>query len=1071
MTETVSPTTNASFDAPGAAALDRSADFRDCLARLAQILPAQAPLRDFVHHNTLHAFEHLPFAEALAAVRRLTGARPWLAEDRCRELYRQGRVSAADLAAALRQVPGAAVDDLLFAGETWQLSRGQVLQAALLGTLEQPSPVHLRWLAEESAVFERLPADLDAATRRRLLTAAALDGHGEKSAVADLWAAAQELRAARPLGPQAATEAREPSTEQAAALWQDLLARLGEEWTLCDLLAHLVGDDRRELLHPALIRQLSAHLDQGLAAWRNPARGQGFYAAWRHSAGRDLTWELDEFAWARHDIERLPADPWEAMAGEFLRLGLDPSRYGAYLQRLALELPGWAGMVRRRESQTGAAEVPVSLADFLAVRVVLERLYAEQLVRRVWGLPLHLPGLGEYFVDRPAELWVRHACGSGQLSEEMRHRVAPRLASPGGEEADWRALAARLVEERHEAGAVAPDAWPLFDLARRLGLCGRELRSIGTAGATALFDCAASLDADQRGRVWLLAYEGHYRQQILAALVANHGRASPFASTPQAQFVLCMDDREEGTRRHLEEVNPAFETFGAAGFFGVPMLWQGLDDETPTALCPIVVRPENALREAPPAGVDAALRQHRRRRRMLFAWRERLHQGSRRGWLPASLLIVAAGLPALLGLLARTLAPGRCGGLLEGWRKAFEKPLPGVLQLTAEPAEASRVASAALPRLGFSEEEQVARVAGFLRSIGLTRNFAPLVVIVGHGSDSRNNPHLAAYDCGACSGRHGGPNARVFAALANRPAVRAALVGQGIVVSDATHFVGAEHNTCDETFVWYDLGQIPASHHTAFTALRRDVEQAARRHAVERCRRFASAPRAPSPEQAHRHLAARRHDIAQARPELGHATVAAAFVGRRSLSRGAFFDRRVFLISYDPLADADGRVLEATLLAAAPVGAGINLEYYFSTVDNERFGCGSKIMHNLAGLFGVMQGASSDLRTGLPRQMVEVHEPMRLLVVVEQRLEIVSALYQRQAPLRKLIGNGWIVLAAKDPETPAIHLFDPTAGWQDWKAGQAEPPAPVEVERSIDWFAGRHEALPPALLRRPVVQR
>jgi formate hydrogenlyase subunit 3/multisubunit Na+/H+ antiporter MnhD subunit len=536
-----------------------------------------------------------------------------------------------------------------------------------------------------------------------------------------------------------------------------------------------------------------------------------------------------------------------------------------------------------------------------------------------------------------------------------------------------------------------------------------------------------------------------------------------------------MDDREEGTRRHLEEVNPAFETFGAAGFFGLPMLWQGLDDEAPTALCPIVVRPENALREEIPSGAEAAYRLHQRRRRLRLTWHERLHQGSRRGCLQAAAVTAAAAPIALLTLLARTIAPGRLGQLLGRSRDTFEKPLPGALQPTAEAAEASRVASADAPRLGFSEDEQVARVGGFLRSIGLTGHFAPLVVIIGHGSDSRNNPHLAAYDCGACSGRHGGPNARVFAALANRPALRLRLAAQGLVIPETTYFLSAEHNTCDESLVWYDSEQLPASHHAAFAALRRNCEEAARLHAVERCRRFASAPARPSLQQAGEHLANRRHDIAQVRPELGHATVAAAFVGRRTMSRGAFFDRRVFLISYDPLPDTDGRVLEATLLAAGPVGAGINLEYYFSTVNNEGYGCGSKATHNLAGLFGVMQGASSDLRTGLPLQMVEIHEPMRLLVIVEQTLEIVNAIYQRQPALQELIGNGWIVLAAKHPQTGAIHLFAPATGWQDWQDSRDAPngqpmPALSEVDRSADWFAGQRELLPPALLRRPVTR-
>ena len=133
------------------------------------------------------------------------------------------------------------------------------------------------------------------------------------------------------------------------------------------------------------------------------------------------------------------------------------------------------------------------------------------------------------------------------------------------------------------------------------------------------------------------------------------------------------------------------------------------------------------------------------------------------------------------------------------------------------------------------------------------------------------------------------------------------------------------------------------------------------------------------------------------------------------MSRGLFLDRRVFLISYDPSSDPDGAIVEGILLAAGPVGAGIALEYYFSSVDNERFGCGSKITHNITGLFGVMEGADSDLRTGLPWQMVEIHEPMRLLVVVEQSAAVLTAILQRQPPLQELITNAWIVVAAKDP--------------------------------------------------------
>jgi hypothetical protein len=179
------------------------------------------------------------------------------------------------------------------------------------------------------------------------------------------------------------------------------------------------------------------------------------------------------------------------------------------------------------------------------------------------------------------------------------------------------------------------------------------------------------------------------------------------------------------------------------------------------------------------------------------------------------------------------------------------------------------------------------------------------------------------------------------------------------------------------------------------------------------------------------------------------------------MSRGAFFDRRAFLISYDPTRDPDGAILERHLLINGAVGAGISLEYYFSTANNAGYGAGSKVTHNVAGLTGVMEGASSDLRTGLPQQMIEVHEAMRLLVVVEQKTDVVTAIYQRQPPLQELVGNGWVQLAAKDPDSPAIHRFVPGTGWVQWQPPAARMP---QVARSSDWYLGHREPRPPALL-------
>jgi len=191
---------------------------------------------------------------------------------------------------------------------------------------------------------------------------------------------------------------------------------------------------------------------------------------------------------------------------------------------------------------------------------------------------------------------------------------------------------------------------------------------------------------------------------------------------------------------------------------------------------------------------------------------------------------------------------------------------------------------------------------------------------------------------------------------------------------------------------------MPASHRAEFAQVQRSIEKARERNAHERCRRFAAASLKVPKDDALRHAETRGEDLSQVRPEYNHATDAMCIVGRRDWSRGLFLDRRAFLTSYDPAQDdADSSILFHILAAAIPVCAGINLEYYFSTVDNVNYGSGSKLPHNLVALLGVMEGASSDLRTGLYAQMVEIHEPMRLLFLIETTPEVMLSIMDRHA--------------------------------------------------------------------------
>ena len=1074
------------------------------------VLPGQAPILNFVHHNTLHGYQHLPFEQALAAAEQLTGIHAYLPDEQFHKLYRAGRITDKDLDAVFAQRPEIRADAVLAHVGEREIHRGEALRIALIHGAEALSLNQLVWCMEELDATRRFQEDVPEAARRRLLDAARREGVTEVgAALEDLWRACLEgfrlpafnlhpedlvdlqLSLAKSLlarfRDEGAAEAQGPIVHQrmqadTLALLERLFAEVGDELTLRGLLRILTGQDLLDRVRPYLIRLCAAHLDEGLAAWHLPSRTEGLYAAWRRLAEHDLAWTFAGLPGWREALARWPADPVAAISAELRRLGIPEPRWEGYLTRLALELPGWSGMMNWRQQHPrypANQECPVALADYLAVRLSLDSLWIQRLCRENWGIEGTLPALRDYFSGRPAEALVRYALYEGHLPEYLISRArslterdvlpAPTTSLPQegrGGDAVWDTLADMIwtwrhspVAEQSETHTVHGSAWRLFRLAQHLGVAGGELRALSLTDLERLLEPLDELPSAVRGALWQCAYEHHYRDTLINALANNHRRWTAREQRPQAQIVFCIDDREESIRRHIEELNPQMETLGAAGFFGVVMNWRGLDDREVTPLCPVVVTPAHEVREVARAGTESRHALHNRRRDLRSRLRAFYHE-IRRNLLSSSLLIDALAPGALLTLAGKIFFPVQQANLVAAVDAALVPAVPTCVAITAA-ANDSAPATPEQPRLGFTDAEQADRVANLLRNIGMTAQFAPLVVLMGHGSISQNNPHLAAYDCGACSGRHGGPNARAFAAMANRPEVRALLAGRGIHIPDDTWFLGAEHNTCDEQISVFDRSDMPTALEPALAELQRVLDQACALSAHERCRRFGSAPRHPTPTQALRHVVERSKDFSQARPELGHATNAAALVGRRSMSQGVFLDRRAFLVSYDPTQDPSGAVLENILLAVGPVGAGINLEYYFSAVNNERLGCGTKLPHNVTGLFAVMEGASSDLRTGLPKQMVEIHEPLRLQIVVEARTEVLGAIYQRQPALRELIGNEWITLIAKEPESGEFSVFDPMRGFIPWM----EPVRPLpECARSGDWYHGHTDPLPPALI-------
>ncbi len=1077
---------------------------RHAIAHFEHVLPGQAAIKDFVHHNTLHGFQHLQFPAALDAAYRVTGNYGYLSDTQFRELYRQGRITRGDLYRVLDENPVLKPDELICKVSGEEMRQRDVYLVGLLHPLEPVTGAQLKWHFEEQQALTTVQSDVSAAARQRLLRVAAQHGQRDESAAVEaLWNAClhvlgldhfilhpedlldlspeQAERMLSRMVPDADHPEGQPIMDrlickEAARELKTLLERVGDELTLGGLIKALTGEDLLEQMRPVLIRYVAAFLDQGVAAWQDSERARGFYAAWRSGAAHDLVRIFEDLPDWADSLDALPEDPLDTVIIELRWLGLAEDKWEPYLERLALELPGWSGMFLWRHSRPdydGLDQVQVDMMDYLAVRLVMERLYAQKVCRGLWQIEASLDVIGWYFRRHLPEFLVRNIFYNRRLPEYLATLAQHRFNCSdicGADEQQWLHLAHLIWTWQHSPSCDKPEgytvfrsAWPLFRLAQHLGLSAAEVRTLNIAQVETIFACIESLAEQHSGYLWLQAYELHYRDQLFNALANNRGRGrwATRRRRPQAQVVFCMDDREEGIRRHLEEHNPAIETLGAAGFFGVPINWRGLDDSGVTPLCPVVVVPSHELRESERSGYEAARRRHDRKRALRLRIKDIIYQETRRNLFVATLLIVLsapAALPLLVGKLFAPLATWRWS---ERLRRGFDTEVPTTIDVTAPQPE--QPATPQQPRLGFTDTEQADRVQGFLRAIGLQTGFAPLVVMMGHGSMSQNNPHLAAYDCGACSGRHGGPNARAFATMANRPEVRALLRQRGIDIPEDSWVLGAEHNTCDEHIEWFDVDRLPAALRSQFEALQADLHTATRGSAHERARRLASAPKRTG-RRLVRHIAARARDFSQVRPELGHATNAAAIIGRRSLSQGALFDRRVFLISYDPGQDPDGTVLEAILLAAGPVGAGISLEYYFSTVNNERYGCGSKVTHNVTGLLGVMQGGSDDLRTGLPRQMIEIHEAMRLQVLVEATPEVLTNIYQRQPPLQELIGNGWILLSAMHPHSGEISVFKPGQGFVSWQGGVQPLPT---VASSAHWYRGHSEALAPALIENP----
>jgi uncharacterized protein YbcC (UPF0753/DUF2309 family) len=1020
-------------------ALGQKMKIRSMIYVAAEPVPYFWPMRAFIHHNPLHGLEGLPFEQAVERGASLFHGRVFLPRAEYRHYLQQGRVDEPRLSQEVTR--------FLSGRETIPGIDMHKIVMALLTRMDSPVMISTGVARDE-------------------------DVHNV-------------LRGEDP------NDGNPPSHDVIADRLQNLL--LGER-PLYETVDALCGTEIGSNLDELVIKSCLDFFDEGQSVWRMPNREQGFFSAWRKVAMRNIRLSLRGL-----DIGRILEvdDTPEGIINYVMNtLKVPEENWMAYFTRELSRLHGWAGFIRWRSNAKNyhwSQRYPGDLVDYMAVRLTLALALMSERGRH--DVAFTTDEIADLIHKRTPEAYLRHEFHGGTVLPAMAHKVHTALL--GGKERRIYQVYVEYIRQKR------------LDEARRQGQrlqallahsdAGEAVRSLSRQAFAQLLESLRAFEK-QEGMVWLRSMEAQAIGQLLQGIEQQAPAARD--KRPFAQALFCIDTRSERIRRQLEGIGD-YQTFGIAGFFGVPVSFMELGKGSESHLCPVLLTPKNVVLEMSMQGEQqtAALGALEKATHalkesvltpfvtveaigLLFGfdmvgktvapraynrWRHRLHPQKPVTRLLLDKLsreqadsivravqraVIVKAAEQELGLSTERLTDELIRDLREsamghdqsyrhhagelGVSEARLDKFIGRLQkgYRINPAFAS-LQMERLGRIGFSLDEQVNFVATALTSIGLTEGFSRFVLLVGHGSRSENNPYESALDCGACGGNHGLVSARVLAQIANKPEVRQRLNERGFEIPEDTYFVPALHNTTTDEISLTDLDLLPSSHLVYLDRLRKGLSAASRLCAQERMpglQLIRGEGDAENPETAERFMQRNAMDWSQVRPEWGLSGNAYFIIGRRDLTRNSRLSGRAFLHSYDYRKDEKRRLLENILTGPLVVGQWINMEHYFSAVDNERFGSGSKVYHNVAGRFGVMTGNLSDLRTGLPSQTVlengsPYHQPLRLITVIEAPFEHARLAVEAVMAVKNLVRNDWIRLLVVDPQTQQVYLFE-DGEWQ-----------------------------------------
>ena len=933
-------------------------------------VPHYWPIGSFIHHNPLKGFEDLHFKDGLSKAQSIFGGKVYMDSSYYMDLYEEGKINDAVFENNLKKVISEIGFDIPL----------EFAKKFLMEVSPKWSSLRIKFLSEKEKIDHSLYV------------------HLENNSIFN--------------------------NEKA---WLDKLIKY---MTLYEINDALFGGDEKESVEKNIIEFISRFLDEDQTTLRMPNRELGMFEAFK--LFENFTYEKSAETFVEESLKQLHVQDVEA-----------------YLLTHLLKLHGWAGFIKYRSEDKdylSQRQHPSTLIEYIAIRLYYELraiknnklsnfdLFKEYANNHLHDVILQLLKHKNMLFGQALDTLEANEKTDTVLSEHIRNELN---------------LDALQIQHSNE---VLQSNLPLTELATII----KRLR-------------------EEEGYIWLKSLEDSYIHSYVDQII-NVQNQEQIKATASATF--CLDVRSEVIRRSIENTGP-YQTYGAGGFLGIPIAFVEFDKAHELFLSPAILKPQNVVFELPKESHE----EYSSKTGMNKTTKKVLSDLKNNPYTPY-IMVEAIGWIFGINLFGKTFLPQKTNKLLSKLKpykpkttytldklsvneiefyvkKLHTRIIDSVLSdnsvqdysnsdieavrnhllfnddlnivISDEIIEKLKTAHQITPQdyeyqkkklamVGFTLEEKVSYLHKYLTMIGQVNEFPEFVAIIGHGSLSDNNPFESALDCGACGGNISLPNTRTLCMIANTQDVREKIKEKGIFIPDNTKFMPGLHITTTDEITFYDTDILSDQEMQKFAKVKDDFNNASMQSRVERSESLPCT-------HTHKDIMIKSMDWSEIRPEWGLAKNMGVFAGPRNSTKHLILNNRFFMHSYDWKVDNENaEILTAMFSGRLSIGEWINLEHYFSTVDNHIYGAGSKVYHNIVSKIGVFSGNYGDLKIGLPIQSVYLegepyHEPVRLLSFVEAPLGLVGKAVENSIA-KPFILNEWIRPVIIDREAKKVYSYE-----------------------------------------------